>query len=128
MFFNTSTQILVLSRKKAGGAVNHWGVQLPDGSVAHYRPDAGVVVTTVDRYADGQDVMVIREVPADRYRDVMERLRLARAHPRHYDALNWNCQSFANWLTGEKAESPEATGWVFVGALALLVGIAARMG
>ena len=127
MYFSTAHQIHVVSRKKAGGTLNHWGVQLPNGRVAHFLPDCGVIVTSPEEFADGQDVETIRTISSNHYQLVLERLHMAQTNPRRYDLLNWNCQSFANWLVGENPESPDAKGWVLIAALIAFLGIAARM-
>lgn len=53
----------------------------------------------------------------------MQRLRLAFFQQRHYDKVEWNCEIFANWVTGEKPESPQVNGW----AILILIVLAVRM-
>jgi hypothetical protein len=117
-------KILVLSRPKFGGFAQHIGVQLPDGRVAHCVPGHGVVVTSVEQYAGGEDVTIVREVPWTLHWDLMQRLSSALAERRPYHPLSWNCEVFANWLIGEKPESAQAKGWLVVALVAALAKIA----
>lgn len=123
MFLGFHHPILVVSRQKLVGLGDHWGVQLPDGRVAHCSSGRGVSVTTADDFAQGKDVTILRDVPEHLHGQVMQRLRLALFQQQPYDAANWNCEIFANWLTGEKPESPQVKGW----AILILIVLAVRM-
>jgi hypothetical protein len=109
-----------ISRPKLGGLASHVGVQLPDGRVVHLSPERGVAITTHEEFAAGQDVAIIREVPAHLHAEVMRRLRYALSHQRSYVLGKWDCEIFANWLVGEKLENTQLQGWVTIGAIGLL--------
>lgn len=125
MWTPTNQSILVLSRPKIGGLARHVGVQLPDGRVAHCVPNDSVVVTSIEQYAAGENVTIIREVPYSRYWDVIERLTEAQSNRRPYDPISWNCEVFANWLIGEKPESSQITALAILALIAVIVKIAA---
>lgn len=128
MFLNKVSAIRVLSRKKLGGLADHWGVELPNGNVAHCAPETGVQVTTAEQYAMGNDVTIIRDVPVHLHGTVLQRLQLALAERRAYHATEWNCEIFANWLTGEKPESAQVKGWAFAALALIALTAVARLG
>ena len=128
MFLFQSSSIRVLSREKFGGFADHLGVELPNGNVAHCAPGVGVQVTTAEEFAMGHDVTILRDVPAHLHGDVFQRLRLALSERRPYHAIDWNCEVFANWLTGEKPESAQAKGWAIATLAIIALGVVARFG
>src|SRR5258706_16233018 len=117
-------QMQIISRPKLQGGGEHWGVSLGDGRVAHCVPDFGVVVTTRQDFEQGRPVRVVRNVLASEWHRVHIRLQQALQSPRPYHATIWNCEIFANWLTGEKPDSPQVTGWFVVAGIAAAVAVA----
>lgn len=117
---------LVICRSKLVGPGKHWGVQLPNGQVAHCCSESGVTVTTIDEFAAGRDVGIVREVPSNLHWDVMERLEQALAENRPYHPVSWNCEVFANWLTFAKPESQQVAGALIVAAAAAFIRLAAN--
>lgn len=113
--------VLVLSRPKLAGFGEHWGVRLPDGRVAHCMPVTGVCITSFEDFSEGKGVVVRCEVPPARLGEVVHRLNAALFYPRPYDLLSWNCESFANWLTGEEPKSSQVAGVSILLLLALVV-------
>ena len=128
MYLNPSSSIRIVSRKKLGGLADHWGIELPNGNVAHCAPGVGVQVTAAEQFAMGHDVITIRDVPVHMHGEVLQRLQLALSERRAYHAIDWNCEVFANWLTGEKPESAQAKGWAIAALALIAVGVVARFG
>mgnify|MGYP000396837174 CR=1 FL=1 len=125
MFLGSLCSILVISRPKLVGVGEHWGVQLADGHVAHCSPTDGVCITSIEDFAQGKTVKILREVPAHLHYQVAQRLHLIFLQPRPYDLVSWNCETFANWLTGEKAESQQVNAWYLLALIALVARLAA---
>lgn len=113
--------ITVLKRQKLNYLGDHFGVGLGNGTVAHYTAENDFQVVSEEEFAQGRDVTIVRAIPADRRFAVEQRLRQIASNPRKYHATDWNCEVFANWLTGEKPESQQVSGWAIV---AVLCGVA----
>lgn len=125
MNVNAYFNMAVIAREKLSGFGDHWGVQLPNGMVAHNTEERNVHLVTYEEFAAGKSVKVIREVPSSEHRGVMWRLQAELAAGRSYDLLQYNCEIFANMVTGYKPESPQVNGWLFVALLAFVVRVVA---
>ncbi|MGA7178349.1 MAG: hypothetical protein WBX11_02010 [Thiobacillaceae bacterium] len=81
-------------------------------------------MSTVEEFAEGQDVTTVRKVLPHLHAEALNRLRQALFERRPYDGLNWNCEIFANWLTGEQPVSEQVRGVVVAAFIAgvLLLG------
>jgi hypothetical protein len=97
----------ILKRPKAGGFINHIGVLLSNGLVAHNSPEKGEHIGTLDEFAKGQNVTVIAPVNESAAQQAQLALRQVRVTPKRYDAVNNNCEHFANRILGKPAESPQ---------------------
>lgn len=118
--------ILVISRPKKSGLGTHFGVQFPDGTVYDYVAGQDLRRVSRERFADGEIVTKVREIPWHMAGVVRERLRELGRNPRKYDLLQWNCETFAEWLTSGVPRSAQVIGVVvLVGAIVALV-IASR--
>lgn len=122
--YTAAQTIAVISRRKAG-AFQHIGLQLPDGRVVHCAPGKGEHLSSVEEFADGQDVTIIREVPPGDHNATIARIVAALQSPRPYDVFSNNCEMFANRMTGQKAESAQLQGALILMGMAALVGMAA---
>ena len=111
--------ILVVTRPKKSGIGTHWGVTFPAGRVYDYVPGKNLRVTTFQQFADGENVLIVRRIPWHAAPLVRARLDEIARNPRKYDLLEWNCESFANWLTSGNPSSTQV-----VGAVVLLVIVA----
>lgn len=118
--FMAYNSIAVITRQKMNGLGEHWGVRLPDGSVAHYTAENDLQIVPYAGFAQGREVKTVREVPAERAHEVYQRLGQIYRNPRPYHLTDWNCESFANWLIGEQPVSQQVGGW----AIFALVGFA----
>ena len=127
MQLNTHNRMFMLTRKKLG-VIDHWGVQLPNGLVAHCLPRIGVCVTTPEEFAQGEEVSTLGEIPMNLYGQIMQKLQQACANQRPYVIGEWNCEIFAKWLVGEKAENSQVKVWTIVALGLVALGVAARMG
>lgn len=121
MYFPFLNPTMVISRQKLNGLGEHLGVQLPDGQVAHYTAERNLCITSIEEFAQNKDVKVVRVIPTHTNNEVFQRLDQIRYNPRPYHITDWNCEIFANWLTGEKPVSKQVAGW---GLLGLIAGVA----
>lgn len=122
MFFNTHP-IRIISRPKLTGLGEHWGVQLPDGNVAHLTPDGEHVVSFTE-FAQGRPIKEIRRAAPEQRVQIMQRLSQSLQHRGPYRLVDRNCEIYATWLLGEKPRSPQVEGVVFLGLLAAFLRFA----
>ena len=118
--------ILVLTRPKKNGIGTHWGVQFPNGRVYDYVLGFDLRVTTHAGFAEGAQVTVVRAIPWNMAHLVRSRLEELRRNPRKYDALNWNCETFAEWLTSGVPKSGQAIAALILLAAVTFLAIASR--
>ena len=124
MIFTTRQYpIRIVSRPKLSGIGEHWGVQLPNGNIAHLTPTGEHIVTFVD-FAQGRLVKEIRRVAPEQYAQVMRRVTLSVQNPGQYRLLDRNCETYATWLIGEKPQSPQVVGVVVLGLIAAFLRFA----
>jgi len=117
--------IRIISKPKAYGLVAHWGVQFPSGQVIDFTPEHGLRSTTLQEFAQGMPTSVVRELPWYLEGIVRERLEELRRNPRKYDLLQWNCETFANWLVVGIPTSTQVVGAMLLIAIATVL-IASR--
>ncbi len=125
-FISQYPGIAVIGRAKWFGLTEHIGVLLPSGRVAHCAPGRGEHLSTLAEFAAGQNVRLVRHVPAQEHQETVARISQALTAPRPYDVFTNNCEMFANRVTGEKPASPQLQGFVAVLAIVGLVSLAAR--
>lgn len=122
MFFNTHP-IRIISRPKLTGSGEHWGVQLPDGNVAHLTPDGEQVVSFTE-FAQGRPIKEVRRAAPEQRAQIMQRLSQSLQHRGPYRLVDRNCEIYATWLLGEKPRSPQVEGVIFLGLLAAFLRFA----
>ena len=122
MFFNTQP-IRIISRPKLTGLGEHWGVQLPDGNVAHLTPEGEQIVSFTE-FAQGRPIKEVRRAAPEPRAQIMQRLSLSLQHRGPYRLLDRNCETYATWLLGEKPRSPQVEGVIFLGVIAALLRFA----
>jgi hypothetical protein len=125
-YFNRIGKMLVLRRRKLSGGGTHDGLQLPDGTIVHLTDTGGAQHCSYEAFAQGLPITIVREVNFDLYVRVMNNVRVALSEQRQYHFIDWNCERFVNWLTCEAPDSPQVTGWFFIGLAVAAVVIAAR--
>ncbi len=122
MFFNTQP-IRIISRPKLTGLGEHWGVQLPDGNVAHLTPEGEQIVSFTE-FAQGRPIEEVRRAAPEQRAQIMQRLSLSLQHRGPYRLLDRNCETYATWLLGEKPRSPQVEGVILLGVIAALLRFA----
>lgn len=124
--YNPLNPIMVIKRVKLIGPGEHWGVQLPDGQVAHYTAERDLEVVPFRDFAKGKEVKVVRTVPHHLSHEVFYRLNEAARVRRRYHATDWNCETFANWLTGEAPASQQVIALAVLTLVSSLLWLGAR--
>lgn len=115
--------IRIISRAKLSGIGEHWGVQLPNGNVAHLTLTGEKIVSFYD-FAQGRQVKEVRKAAPEHYNQIMRRVFLSVQKPGQYRLLDRNCETYATWLIGEKPQSPQVMGAVILGLLAAFIRFA----
>lgn len=123
MFASAQLPIRIISRPKLSGFGEHWGVQLPNGNVAHLTPTGEQIVSFND-FAQGSPVKEVRRATPEQYAQIMRRVTLSVQSPGQYRLLDRNCETYATWLMGEKPCSPQIQGAVVVGLIAAFLRFA----
>jgi hypothetical protein len=106
----------IISRPKLTGLGEHWGVQLPNGYVAHHT-QTGEKLVTLEQFSEGHVVKEVKRVDSTQSIEIVQRATATTQHPSEYRLLDRNCECYATWLIGEKPHSPQ------VRAVALLCAI-----
>ena len=113
--------IRVITRPKKNGVGTHFGVLFPDGRVYDYAVEVGMRQISLAQFSEGTQVAVVREIPWNMSNLVRARLEELGRNPRKYHLLEWNCETFAEWLTSGVPKSKQ-----IIGAI-MLVGIIAAL-
>jgi hypothetical protein len=118
--------IRVLVRPKKNGLGTHFGVEFPSGEVFDYTYEQGLRRLSRLNFADGASVEVVREIPWHQGPIVRARLEELARNPRTYDLLNWNCETFAEWLTSGVPKSAQVIGGLLLIGIVLVLAVAIR--
>lgn len=101
----------------------HWGVQLPDGSVIHLTPE-GLFHVVLEAFLEDKNFRVVRDADPARRSQIIWRVAQVLQQPPQYRVTNQNCEVFANWLLGDPPKSPQVKGMLLLGAIALVLHLA----
>lgn len=107
----------LLRRAQRWGAWFHFAVGLPDGRVVELQP-TGLQILDFHEFSGGQEVSVLCMLERNDNPDAMKRLQAAFAARSRYDAVQWNCETFARYVVEGKGRSVEV-GFVVFTTLAL---------
>ena len=118
--------IRVLTRPKKNGLGTHFGVEFPSGEVFDLTYDHGLRQMTRHEFADGAPVTEVREIPWHEGIIVRRRLNEFARNPRKYDLLQWNCETFADWLTSGVPKSAQVIGMLVVVGVVVALAVWAR--
>ena len=118
--------ILVITRPKKNRVGTHWGVELSNGQVVDYTQEDGLRFTDRSRFAENLPITVLRQVPWHLAWAVYSRLEEVRRNPRKYDLVEWNCETFAEWLTAGVPKSAQVLGGLLLIGLIAVLAIASR--
>jgi len=100
----------------------HYGVEMPDGSVAENGPFYGVRMNSLEGFASGGSVEVVPCEMTTAERDAAVERARSREGEHAYNPLSWNCEHFATWCATGVAHSLQVVAWVMAFVKAALVG------
>lgn len=108
----------IIARPKLIGIGEHWGVELPNGLVAHHSPEGEKIVALVE-FSQRLPVKEIKRVDPALNARIMERAMASVRSPGTYHLFDRNCETYATWLIGEKPHSPQVLGAAILGAIVI---------
>jgi hypothetical protein len=112
----------VLTRPKLQGLIEHCGVVVGRDTVLHNTPERGEHLTSVREFSANQPVQVKR-TNADPI-TIQSRSHKILGNPKHYDAVNRNCQHTVSEVLYGIAKSPLAIIGVLIAiGVLIFVGI-----
>jgi hypothetical protein len=116
----------LISRPKALGLVEHFGVVIGPDAVLQNTPERGEHLTSFVEFAAGQRIR--KWSTSANPMSVVARARQILARPREYNAVNRNCQHTAHEAADGRAKSPIITilFWTIVAAVIWLLVVKRR--
>mgnify|MGYP001059094169 FL=1 len=103
------------------GLFNHHGIDLGDGTVAHYLEGREILRSPVEEFSRGQPLSVVSypdgtcSAPGVTLRRAMGRLG-----EQNYNLLFNNCEHFAHWCKTGRHRSEQVENWLHTGSLGAL--------
>jgi hypothetical protein len=116
----------IIKRLKLNGICWHFGLQLPDGRVTDFTGESKVRVVSLEKFAEGREVLAVRELSPVQMQGLHDNLHLAMTYPARYHVLNWNCESYVYWLAVEEPRSEQVSSAVVLGLVGLGLYAAAK--
>jgi len=101
------------------GLFLHHGIDLGDGSVAHYLEGREILRSPLEEFSRGQDVSVVSHAQASSA-GVTLRRAMSRIGEQNYNLLFNNCEHFANWCKTGRHRSGQVEDWLHTGSLGAL--------
>lgn len=103
------------------GLFNHHGIDLGDGSVAHYLEGREILRSVRDDFSLGQPLSVVPYPEGSCSPDgVCLRRAMGRLGEQNYNLLFNNCEHFAHWCKTGRHRSSQVEGWLHTGTLGAL--------
>ena len=101
------------------GLFLHHGIDLGDGTVAHYLEGREILRSPVDEFRRGQALSVVSHEGASPT-SVTLRRAMSRIGEQNYNLLFNNCEPFANWCKTGRHRSGQVEDWLHTGSLGAL--------
>ena len=101
------------------GLFLHHGIDLGDGSVAHYLEGREILRSPLEEFSRGQEVSVVSNDQASPA-GVTLRRAMSRIGEQNYNLLFNNCEHFANWCKTGRHRSGQVEDWLHTGSLGAL--------
>lgn len=110
-----------LQTPRQHGLFNHHGIDLGDGTVAHYLEGREILRSPLEEFSRGQPVMPVL-YPADGCSapGVTLRRAMGRLGEQRYNLLFNNCEHFAHWCKTGRHRSSQVEDWLHTGSLGAL--------
>ena len=101
------------------GLFLHHGIDLGDGTVAHYLEGREILRSPLEEFSRGQEVSVVSHDQASPA-GVTLRRAMSRIGEQNYNLLFNNCEHFANWCKTGRHRSGQVEDWLHTGSLGAL--------
>ena len=101
------------------GLFRHHGIDLGDGTVAHYLEGREILRSPRDEFSQGQPLSVIDHPNASPTGTTLRRA-MSRIGEQNYNLLFNNCEHFANWCKTGRHRSGQVEDWLHTGSLGAL--------
>ena len=103
------------------GLFNHHGIDLGDGTVAHYLEGRAILRSPLEEFSRGQPLSVVTYNPDDCSAPrVTLRRAMSRLGEQNYNLLFNNCEHFAHWCKTGRHRSEQVENWLHTGSLGAL--------
>jgi hypothetical protein len=103
------------------GLFNHHGIDLGDGTVAHYLEGREILRSPTDAFSRGQPVRVVPYPEGScSPPGVCLRRAMGRLGEQNYNLLFNNCEHFAHWCKTGRHRSAQVESWLHTGSLGAL--------
>ena len=103
------------------GLFNHHGIDLGDGTVAHYLEGRAILRSPLEAFSRGQPVCVVPYAEGScSTAGVTLRRAMARLGEQNYNLLFNNCEHFAHWCKTGRHRSTQVEDWLHTGSLGAL--------
>lgn len=105
-----------LQAPRQHGLFHHHGIDLGDGTVAHYLEGRAILRSTREEFSRGQPIStVIYPEGSCSAADVTVRRAMGRLGEQNYNLLFNNCEHFAHWCKTGRHRSPQVEDWLHRG-------------
>jgi hypothetical protein len=110
-----------LQAPRQHGLFMHHGIDLGDGTVAHYLEGREILRSPVEAFSRGQAITAVA-YPEGSCSPVGVTLRraMSRLGEQNYNLLFNNCEHFAHWCKTGRHRSPQVEDWLHTGSLGAL--------
>ena len=88
------------------GLFNHHGIDLGDGTIAHYLEGREILRSSLEEFAKGSQFIVVSHKDSSSKRITLKRA-ISRIGEQDYNLLFNNCEHFANWCKTGFHKSPQ---------------------
>jgi hypothetical protein len=102
------------------GLFNHHGIDLGDGSVAHYLEGREILRSPTAEFSRGEPVSVVSYSEPCSPTGVTLRRAMGRLGEQNYNLLFNNCEHFAHWCKTGRHRSSQVENWLHTGSLGAL--------
>ena len=110
-----------LQTPRQHGLFLHHGIDLGDGSVAHYLEGREILRSPTDAFSRGQPISVVTYPEGScSPRRVTLRRAMSRIGEQNYNLLFNNCEHFAHWCKTGRHRSAQVEDWLHTGSLGAL--------
>ena len=110
-----------LQAPRQHGLFNHHGIDLGDGTVAHYLEGRAILRSPLEEFSRSQPITVVDYPEGSASAPgVTVRRAMGRLGEQNYNLLFNNCEHFAHWCKTGRHRSSQVEGWLHTGSLGAL--------